>query len=256
MHLHNYSETIHWVLLQTFHKSNWIWKVIWRLHFQNYPTHHCTKMSRRESLCFLKKTFKVIWILQSGNWSVPFHYEYCWSNEHSHWRETQSLQKLYHSLSVSMNANVESYLLDEGSGLAFFSTDLGHIFGSFVDKEIGLLLRGKGRHKPDFGYDIVHIHSLMIYTDLIEYNIVSDTKAPLLRCFTFISKLNSGDVITTGQYMNCQTFSDLQFRPFLKNSFRSIHIDLWDTSGEKLPFVSFGITRFLLMIRKASNIHF
>ena len=118
------------------------------------------------------------------------------------------------------------------------------------------MLRGKEPHKPEFAYDVVRIHSLRIYTDLIEYNIVRDTKAPLLRCFRFISKLKSGDIITTGQYKNYQTFSNLQFRPLLKNSFHSIHIDLRDTSGEKIPFVSVGITRFVLMFRKASNIHF
>ena len=118
------------------------------------------------------------------------------------------------------------------------------------------MLRGKGPHLPEFAHDIVRIHSLMIYTDLIEYNIVGDTKAPLLSCFPFTSKLKSGDIITTGQYMNYQTFSNLPFRPLLKNSFHSIHIDLGDTSGEKIPFVSVGIARFVLMSRKASNIHF
>ena len=97
---------------------------------------------------------------------------------------------------------VEIYLANEGSGLAFFSTDLGHIFGSNVGNAFGVLLRGKGPHKPEFAYDIVRIHSLMIYTDQIEYNIVGDTKAPLLQCFPFISKLKSGDIITTGQYMS------------------------------------------------------
>ena len=125
----------------------------------------------------------------------------------------------------------EIYFANEASGLAFFSTDLGHIFGSNVGKEFGVMLRGKGPHKPEFAYDIVRIHSLMIYTDLIEYNIVGNTKAPLLRCFLFISKLKSGDIINIGQYMNYQTFRNLQFRPLLKNSFHSIHIDLRDTSG-------------------------
>ena len=151
---------------------------------------------------------------------------------------------------------IEIYLANEGSGLAFFSTDLGPIFGSNVGNEIGVMLRGKRPHKPDFAYDIVRIHSLMICTDLIEYNIVGDTKASLLRCFPFISKLKSGDIITTGQFINCQTFSNLQFRPLLKNSFHGILIDLRDTSGEKIPFVSVGITRLVLMFRKASNIHF
>ena len=63
--------------------------------------------------------------------------------------------------------NVEIYLANEGSGLAFTSTDLGHIFGKIVGKEFGVMMRGKGPHKPEFAYDIVRIRSLMIYTDLI-----------------------------------------------------------------------------------------
>ena len=151
---------------------------------------------------------------------------------------------------------VEIYLANEASRLAFFSTDLGHIFRSNVGNEFGVMLRGQGPHKPEFAYDIVRIYFLMIYNDLIECNIVGDTKAPLLRCFLFISKLKSGDIITTGQYKNYQTFSNLQFRPLFKNSFHSIHIDLRDTSGEKIPFVSLGITSLVLMFRKTSNIHF
>ena len=96
----------------------------------------------------------------------------------------------------------------------------------------------------------------MIYTDIVKYNIVGDTKAHLLRCFPFISKLKSGDVITTGQYMNYQNFSNLQFRRLLKIFFHSIHIDLRDTSGEKIPFVSVGITRLVLRFRKVSDIQF
>ena len=151
---------------------------------------------------------------------------------------------------------VEIYLANEASGLALFSTDLGHIFRSNVGNEFGVMLRGKGPHKSEFAYYFVRIHSLMIYTDLIEYNIVGDMKAPLLRCFIFNSKFKAGDIITAGQYMKYQTFSNLQFRPLLKNSFHSIHVDLRDTSGEKVPFVSVGITRLVLMFRKSSNIHF
>ena len=95
----------------------------------------------------------------------------------------------------------------------------------------------------------------MIYTDIEEYNIVENTKAPSFRCFPFISKLKSGFIITTGQYMNYQSFSNLQFRRLLKNSFHSIDIDLRDTSGETTPVFSVGITRLVLMIRKLSDIH-
>ena len=40
---------------------------------------------------------------------------------------------------------VEIYLANEGSGLAFFSTDVGHIFGSNVGIEFGVRLSGKGK---------------------------------------------------------------------------------------------------------------
>ena len=147
-------------------------------------------------------------------------------------------------------------LANEESSPAVFSTDLGHIFGGDVRNNLRILLRGKGPHAPTFAYVIVRIHSLMIYTDIVEYNFVGDTKAPLLRCFPFISKLKYGDLITTGQYMNYQTLRNLQFRRLLKNSFHSKNIDLRDTSGEKIPFVSVGTTRFVLLLRKVFDIHF
>ena len=82
---------------------------------------------------------------------------------------------------------VKIYLANEGSSLAFFSTDLGHIFRRNVGDEFGVMLRRKAPHKPKFAYDIVRIHSIMKYTELIEYNILGDTKAPLLPCFFFRS---------------------------------------------------------------------
>ena len=113
-------------------------------------------------------------------------------------------------------------LPNDTSGLAFCSTDLDHIFGNNVGIEFGVLMIRKGPQESEFAYDIVRIQSLITHSDLVEYNIVGDTKIPLLRCFPFISKLTGGDIITTGQYMNYQTFSNLQFRPLLKKSFYSI----------------------------------
>ena len=125
-----------------------------------------------------------------------------------------------------------------------------------TNNEFAVLMIGKGPLEPEYAYEIVRIPSLMIYSDLVEYNIVGDTKTPLPRCFPFISKLKGGEIITAGQYLNYQTFSNLQFRPLLENSFHSIHFDLRDTSGEKIPFVSVGITRLVLMFGMVSNIHF
>ena len=78
------------------------------------------------------------------------------------------------------------------------------------------MLRGYGPHKPEYAYDIVRTHSLIINMHLAEYSTVGDTKAALLRFYPFISKERAGDFITTGPYMNNQTFCKLQFRRLLK----------------------------------------
>ena len=49
-------------------------------------------------------------------------------------------------------------------------------------------MKRKEPHYPQYFYDIMRIHSLMIYSDFIEYNKVSDTKTTLLRCIPFIYK--------------------------------------------------------------------
>ena len=78
---------------------------------------------------------------------------------------------------------VDIYLTMKISGLAFFSTDLGHIFGTNFSNELGQILRRKGPKTPEFAHDNMRIKSFMLYTILIEYNIVDDTKALMLRCF-------------------------------------------------------------------------
>ena len=59
-------------------------------------------------------------------------------------------------------------LANDTSGLAFCSTDLGHIFGNKVGNEFGALMIGKSPHEPESVYDIVRIPLLMIYIDLVE----------------------------------------------------------------------------------------
>ena len=56
--------------------------------------------------------------------------------------------------------------------------------------------------------------------------------------------------------MNYQSFTILQFKKLLKNSFHCIKIELRDKTGEKSPFVSVGITRVVLLFCKFSDNHF
>ena len=73
----------------------------------------------------------------------------------------------------------------EGSVLAFYSMDLGHIFGNDVDNDLGVMLRRKRTDKPEFAYDIVLIHCLMIYTDLIKKISFATRRLPC--CIAFFS---------------------------------------------------------------------
>ena len=95
----------------------------------------------------------------------------------------------------------------------------------------------------------------MIYSDNIDYNIVGDTKTPLLHCVPFIFKVKTGDIIFTGQYLKYQSFTNLQFKKLLKNSFHSIKKELRDSTDKQILFVFVGITPVVLLFHKISNNH-
>ena len=64
--------------------------------FKNILSINVTKSHRGKVYVFGQETIKVVRILPSGTWSLPFQYGYCWSHENSHSRKTQSQRKLYH----------------------------------------------------------------------------------------------------------------------------------------------------------------
>ena len=130
------------------------------------------------------------------------------------------------------------------------------MFRSNVGVEFGVMLREQRPHKPEIPYDIVRIPSLITYTDLTQNNIAGNTTARLLRCFSVTSMLKMRHIIVIGKYMNFHTYGNQHFRRSLENSFQSNLVDMRDTSGEKLPFSSVGITRLVSMVGKASNIIF
>lgn len=147
------------------------------------------------------------------------------------------------------NHRVEITLPNNYAGLNIISEDLAHILGF----PMSFLLLGVGPHISNFPVDIMRVHSLMIYTDIIEYGIIGDTKAPLLRCFPFITKIRSSEIQEL-QYMNYRTFEKLQFKKLMKNSFHSIGIELRTSTGELIPFISVGYTRLTLLFRKVLSI--
>ena len=103
-------------------------------------------------------------------------------------QERYSNSNSFFTVEVSRrNQKIEIHLANEEYAFAIFSMDLGSIFGIIFGNEFGVKLKERGPHKLESAYDIVRVHSLMIYTDLIEYKIVCDAETPLLLCFSIIS---------------------------------------------------------------------
>lgn len=139
--------------------------------------------------------------------------------------------------------------LARNTSLVLASNDLTCIFGFTEQRDQGIILTGDNDHEAPLPIDILRFHSMMIYSDIVEYNIVGDTKAPLLRCFPLMSKVRDGSLSIT-QYMGYRSFDKIQYKKLLKTSFHSVKIELRDTSGELIPFLSVGLTRLTLEFRK------
>ena len=65
--------------------------------------------------------------------------------------------------------------------------------------------------------DIQRIHTIMVYTDIIEHGVIGDTKAPILRCFPFTNRYKKNGELEIPHLMNYKTFGyPLQFHRLLK----------------------------------------
>ena len=67
-------------------------------------------------------------------------------------------------------------LLEDQSVIIIQSADLSHIFGCELEQnQTGVIMKGKGPLYPQYSYDVIRMYSLMIYNDIIEYNLIGDS---------------------------------------------------------------------------------
>ena len=99
--------------------------------------------------------------------------------------------------------------------------------------------------------DLVRMHSIMMYTDIVEHGIIGNAMAPLLRCFPIRQKLRN-NIAEVNQSMEFISFSQLQFRRVLKNHIHSIKVELRSETGELIPFNGIGMTRMTILFRKCN----
>ena len=111
----------------------------------------------------------------------------------------------------NVSSKVKITLPSENSQFIVASTDLASILGF----KSNFWLYTKGPHISQYPIDILRIHSVMVYTDIVEYSIIGDTKAPILGIFPFNQKVQDGNTFVS-KFMSHTSFQNLHFRKLLK----------------------------------------
>ena len=106
----------------------------------------------------------------------------------------------------------------------------------------------QGKYPVDITYDTNHV---FVYIDIIEYQHVADTKAPLLRVFDRKVRFQYG-AIQQSEPQTTIEFRDLQFKKLMLSNIQSIKVELRTESGKLVPFFGSGRTILTLKFKKVS----
>lgn len=108
----------------------------------------------------------------------------------------------------------------------------------------------EGWVRASFPPDIQRLHKMLVYTDIIEHQIIGDTLGQLLRSIPMASKMKNGELSGMDYSQITKSFHEpIQFKKIQVNSFHSIHIDLYAENGERIPFIDVGHASLTLMFR-------
>jgi hypothetical protein len=101
-----------------------------------------------------------------------------------------------------------------------------------------------GGYTPDFQ----GLHTALVYTDIIEHQIIGDTMAPLLRLIPLTGKFKNNEMTGTESTQVVKAFTmPLQFKKVQVNSFHSIQLEIYGENGKLIPFVDSGRTSATLL---------
>ena len=83
-----------------------------------------------------------------------------------------SVDKITQKVAVHLPENQSLFIIQ--------SVDLSQIIGCDSEQnQTGVIMKGKGPHYPQYSYNTIRMHSLILYSDIIEYIIVGDTTSSL-----------------------------------------------------------------------------
>lgn len=102
----------------------------------------------------------------------------------------------------------------------------------------------------DYPVDITSGKSVFfVYVDIIEYQHVADTKAPLLRMFNHTTRMKN-NAISPNETRTSTTFKDLEYKKLLTNNITSIKVEIRTEDGHLVPFLGTGRTALTLKFKR------
>ena len=96
-------------------------------------------------------------------------------------------------------------------------------------------------------------HLNFIYTNIIEFQYVGDTKVPLLRVIDSKQRLKNGSVYEL-EPTHRIVFTNLDYKKLLTNTIQSISIELRTETGQLIPFSGTGKVILKLQYKKIFTI--
>jgi hypothetical protein len=140
-------------------------------------------------------------------------------------------------------------------GFEFSEPDIPSILG-FPDNMVGRARPRNGTQQlaGKFPLDITGGRNLLfVYIDIIEHQIVGDSKAAMLRIIPLQNLITANGNLAVMQLISREEPRSLDYKKLLIQSFDRISVELRDETGRLLPFVGIGRTAIKLKFMKLSD---
>ena len=105
-------------------------------------------------------------------------------------------------------------------------------------------------NKGDYPFDLLAGKQfIFVYTDIVEYQYVGDTRPPLIRVIDSKQRLKNGSPCEIEQ-THITVLSNLEYKKLLSKSFQSIGVQLRTETGRLVPFTGTGKVILTLSFKK------
>ena len=96
------------------------------------------------------------------------------------------------------------------------------------------------RHQSDFPvYITCGSQLIFVYIDVIEYQIIGNVRAPVIKIIETERRLRNGSINTVTP-IHHKTFTILDYKPILSNNIQNIKVELRNEAGKLIPFTGTG----------------